>query len=68
MEEAQEILRAASAVNVDARRAEWRQVGWSSFGETAPSRPKTEPENLATQPETPRSDPLLVLDVDKGGT
>ena len=68
VEEAQEILRAASAVNVDARRAEWRQAGWSSFGETAPTRPKTEPGELTTQPDRPRSDPLLDLEVDKGGT
>jgi uncharacterized membrane protein len=68
--EAQEILRQADAVDIDARRAEWRQSGWSSFDETAETRPRTDPEKLATQtaPVKSQSDPLTELEVDKGGT
>ena len=70
VEEAREILQAASAVNLDARRAEWRQAGWSSFGEAHASRPRTEPEELTAQPVERRAsaDPLLEIEVDKGGT
>ena len=63
---ARELLRA----NADAHRAEERQRGWSDAGETAVSRPETDPEQLATRIalEKSRSDPLLDLEVDKGGT
>jgi hypothetical protein len=70
VDEAQEILRTANAVDVDLRRAEWRQSGWSAFDETPATRPKTDPEKLETQPapERPLPDPLIDLEVNKGGT
>jgi hypothetical protein len=57
-------------VDVDLRRAEWRQSGWSAFDETPATRPKTDPEKLETQPapERPLPDPLIDLEVNKGGT
>jgi hypothetical protein len=70
MAEARETLRAAGAVDLDARRDEWRRTGWRSFNETPSSPPRTEPEQLAhpTAPERPQPDPLTEIEVNKGGT
>jgi uncharacterized membrane protein len=70
VDDAQEILRSANNVDVDLRRAQWRQDGWSAFDETAATRPKTDPEKLESQhaPERRQADPLTEVQADKHGT
>lgn len=65
---AEEILTAASAVNVRERRTEWRRSESTYPDEAAPGAQQLEPEQAAPQPDPLRRDPLLDLEVDKGGT
>lgn len=66
-DEAQELLTAAGAVNVHERRTEWRGEP-GSLADPAVSTPQTGPEAASMATDRPASDPLLDLEVDKGGT
>jgi uncharacterized membrane protein len=70
LDKAQQILRTANTVDVELRRAEWRQNGWSAFDETAATTQKTDPEKLEHQPapERRQADPLTEIEADKHGT
>ena len=53
---------------VDPRREELWQKGSVDVGETAARSPEPTPEEPATAPDRSQTDPLLDLEVDKGGT
>ena len=66
-EQAQELLIAAGAVNVHERRTEWRDEP-GSIADPAVTTPQTAPELSTTQTDEPKTDPLLDIEVFKGGT
>ena len=66
-DEAQELLITAGAVNVHERRTEWRREP-GSIADPAVITPQTASEPSITQTDEPKTDPLLDIEVFKGGT
>lgn len=72
--EAQAIMGEAGAADIESQRAAWHRDGWRYFDETDEGRPADagrsgdERERAAHPPETPRTDPLIEIEADKGGT